>query len=217
MSGLPIGLSKGKQHTERMINFVSLHIPKTAGTTFLRHVLKNHFEFVRTDYKRWPLKVEYPQVPKVVTNIVHGHFPASKYLDWEIPYITWIRDPIARMVSHYNYVTKGEFEKTGIRRKSFDTYIEDNVNVLTSYMDIPREKFVFVGVVERWVDSIKEFGRLTNTDLSRYISTEFLDSVDAEYAKDQNYVRPNPQQIRRMIDLNQKDIIFWKKERSNYD
>jgi len=84
-------------------------------------------------------------------------------------------------------------------------------------MDIPREKFVFVGVVERWVDSIKEFGRLTNTDLSRYISTEFLDSVDAEYAKDQNYVRPNPQQIRRMIDLNQKDIIFWKKERSNYD
>ena len=197
---------------------ISLHIPKTGGTVFLRHILKKNFENIRTDYQRYPLKKRHPQVPKENTYIVHGHFYASKYLDWKLPYITWLRDPVTRLVSHYNY-SYGRKHRLANNwnnwYRELDIYIRRNTNVISQYMNISRSHFIFVGILEKWTESIRRFGKLVNLDLSEYTSKEFLQTVGKEYDKETYFIADHSQ-LDLIRKLNQEDIIFYEKERSTY-
>ncbi|MBK5966109.1 hypothetical protein CCR95_18995 [Thiocystis minor] len=99
---------------------ISLHLPKTAGTS-LRHVLEQRFQTgLLADYADRPLITPRPHrewqalraawhlqrtgLPPPV-RCVHGHFLPLKYrwLDSAPVFATWLRDPVERLISHYHY------------------------------------------------------------------------------------------------------------------
>ena len=47
---------------------------------------------------------------------IHGHFLPSKYIDLKnnknVVFVTWLRDPLERLGSHYNYWKRAYNEKT---------------------------------------------------------------------------------------------------------
>ena len=101
---------------------ISVHLPKTAGSSFATS-LNNHFgeSHYRADYNDWPIntpktKRRYQAIKDFFLNqkrdfsgieCIHGHFLPLKYLglrnDSDTKYITWMRDPIQRMASHYHF------------------------------------------------------------------------------------------------------------------
>ncbi len=94
---------------------ISLHIPKTAGTSF-RNILKSVYgdrEVLRFDIsERGIVRVNEEQYNKSKlpsVKVIHGHFTLealeNKFdLPEEYKLITWVRDPVKRVVSNYNYL-----------------------------------------------------------------------------------------------------------------
>ena len=86
---------------------VHIHIPKCGGKTF-REVCVNQFEDSKTIHILGSgIGVIEPSIKKA--NVVTGHFRFW----WVLPYLnkhrmifTWLRDPLERAKSHYNYWTR---------------------------------------------------------------------------------------------------------------
>jgi len=100
---------------------VSVHIPKTAGSSF-RAVLEQHYaNSITLDYGDLPIntpvgarhrKAKEDALHNSVRDFgsikcVHGHFLPAKYLPLKTSgrakFITWLRDPFERAVSHFNF------------------------------------------------------------------------------------------------------------------
>jgi Sulfotransferase family len=85
---------------------LSLHIPKTAGVS-IRNVLKEHYG---PGFVLWYWQITdawgrvQPEVPPGTT-CVHGHFVADQLAAKfpEARLITWVRDPVERVVSSYHH------------------------------------------------------------------------------------------------------------------
>ncbi|MCT7975653.1 hypothetical protein [Laspinema olomoucense] len=64
------------------IEIISIHLPKTAGSTFGRIILQQIYspEQIYYDYESLPVKVKVIQekIPSP-TKVIHGHFAAIKY------------------------------------------------------------------------------------------------------------------------------------------
>jgi len=85
---------------------ISVHIPKTAGTTF-RELLANCFgDDLCLFYGGWRDRHLAPMVqPPSSLRCIHGHFHAR---DFEAPFpdarrIVWLRDPVERVCSEYEH------------------------------------------------------------------------------------------------------------------
>jgi len=86
--------------------FISVHIPKTAGTTF-RELLANHFgDDLCLFYGGWRDRHLAPMAqPPPSLRCIHGHFHAR---DFDAPFpagrrIVWLRDPVERVCSEYEH------------------------------------------------------------------------------------------------------------------
>ena len=86
-----------------MIELISVHIPKTAGTAF-RHVLTDIYGLngVLGDYP--PDCIHRPE--KTIDReikVIHGHFEPSKYRGYftTAKRIVWLRHPLFRLISEY--------------------------------------------------------------------------------------------------------------------
>lgn len=94
-------------------NLVFLHIPKAAGTT-LHPILERHYP-KRNTFSFWEdverVVREFPQWPlekRQRIRLLKGHMPFGlhQYLVGESRYITLLREPAERIVSHYFYVKR---------------------------------------------------------------------------------------------------------------
>ncbi len=95
---------------------VFLHLPKTAGSTFSsilqRHFVPAEIHSIRSDdtvanverFKNLPEEVRYR------IRLLRGHqvFGLHSYLAPGARYITILREPVARVISHYHYVKTTE-------------------------------------------------------------------------------------------------------------
>jgi hypothetical protein len=80
-----------------MLELISIHIPKTAGVSF-QHLLREIYgEGLVTDYGAGQ--------DLSAARVVHGHFPLGRYRPSypETPVVTWLRDPVERIISYYFY------------------------------------------------------------------------------------------------------------------
>lgn len=106
--------------------YISVHIPKTAGTSFKEILHGIAQERLFLDYGDKPLASAYPErkmaslandadrykailsaasVSPDLPVVVHGHFLAAKY-QWVFPQaktLVWLRDPLERLASHYHH------------------------------------------------------------------------------------------------------------------
>lgn len=167
------------------VELISLHIPKTAGTSF-RNILKDVYgsgSVARLDIRRnieLNSKVLRANKLKSGIKVLHGHFSYSKLVEhFDIadgtPVITWLREPAERVISNYYYLDKilrkelnenkkdlnilAKMEKTLVEYAS----TEANRNRMSKFLDgISPEEFFFIGFTDYYEEDLADVARLLN-------------------------------------------------------
>lgn len=168
------------------IELVSLHIPKTCGTSF-RNTLKTVYgnkSVKRLDINSKCLKIDQKVYEKssLLSNIriIHGHFKFNSVfekieLSETTPVITWLRDPVERVISNYFYLkkiiqkkirTSDDDGNLGDRMlKSLTEYAraEENRNRISKFLSGAKlEDFFFIGIVENYENDLATLSELLN-------------------------------------------------------
>ena len=168
---------------ENSIELVSLHIPKTAGTSF-RNILKDVYggsHVARLDIRKHIElngKLHKGSKLKPGIRVVHGHFPFQKLIDQFViregtPVITWLREPAERVISNYYYLDKilrqelnEEKKDLNILAKMEKTILEyaateTNRNRISKFLDgIEPEEFFFIGFTDHYQDDLELLSRM---------------------------------------------------------
>jgi hypothetical protein len=158
-----------------MIELLSIHIPKTAGQSFgfiLRKTygVKKVFQVTRQTGKQWEGGLR-DMVP-AGTRVLHGHFTfanvASLCRRENVRVLTWLRDPVERILSNYYYFL--ERARSGARpwnahrrEEGLLEYAgrEENRDRMSRFLSGAelRELF-FVGIVECFEEDLRELSAL---------------------------------------------------------
>ena len=189
------------------IELVSLHIPKTAGTS-TRNMLKDHYgeeNAIRFDInivtKRIKIENKVFTKSKLPRNIkvIHGHFYYRDLLSLlelrdDVKYITWLRDPVQRVISNYYYLQKRlreeldeESKGLNILSKMQKTLIEYarseiSINRISKFLEgADLEKFNFVGIMEYYNEdtlALSKYLGLDNPEIYTHNITGSKNVVD---------------------------------------
>jgi len=163
-------------------------MPKTAGLS-LRSSLEEHFgEGFRPDYGDYPL-AKPPEQRRTLARqwaesargadyagvgCIHGHFLALKYLSLAqtVPctFVTWLREPVARLVSHYHYWQRAYDPAAGTTSVLHRRVIEERWtlerfclapelrNVYSEFLwGFPLERLGFIGITEFFAEDLRYF------------------------------------------------------------
>ena len=166
---------------------ISVHIPKCAGTSFLKILGTQYGTGLLLDYDEVPLDPEClfqkdftawettqkRALARDFTNVqaIHGHFWAGKYDEVlpGAPKITWLREPVRRVVSHYYYwKTKPSLpnslhrlfvEKQCSLAEFIEFPIMQNAYTNTFLRGHVLNDFAFVGVCEFFAEDMQRLQR----------------------------------------------------------
>lgn len=172
---------------------LSVHLPKTAGTSFAQSLQARFGAGYRADYadlpmqvgawrRQWHAMTEGLRMRRegadVGTTCIHGHFLPVKYrfaaLRRPVGVITWLRDPVERVVSHYHFWRRdyaGDDPAQPLRNRMLaeDWSLErfalgpELRNVYHAYLwGFPASRFDFIGITEHYADELE---RLAETPL----------------------------------------------------
>ncbi len=203
---------------------VSVHMPKTAGLSF-RATLEQHYGAgFRHDYADYPLASPLPErhaaaleyslaaEPAAYAGVhcIHGHFLPVKYLlladSMECRFVTWLREPVQRLVSHYYYWQRSydpvAEETSSLHRR----VVEENWtleqfclapelrNVYSQFLwAFPLRALDFVGITEYFAEDLRDF------------STQFLGiNAEPQFANAAE-VPAGPEQLPRKLLLKVQD------------
>jgi hypothetical protein len=163
---------------------ISVHIPKTGGTTF-RDILVHQFgDRLYLDYQDRPLAhnrlrrnlhalLARRKAAGVASKYacVHGHFLPLKYsLVAGASFAIWLRDPAERVVSRYYHWIR-QLERGETLHGRHARVLPDRPVGLDEFVELPHyhevyhqylwnfgiERFDFVGITERYDDSLRAF------------------------------------------------------------
>lgn len=173
-----MSLFKKSDKIRNNIELVSLHIPKTAGTSF-RNILKN--EYGSSNVARLDIRKEIEVDGKVFsgshlktkTKVIHGHFPYQSLIERfqisdDCPVITWLRDPAERVISNYFYLDKmlrkelqGKLRNINMLARMEKTLLEYagtevNRNRMSKFLTgISPEEFYFIGIADFFEEDLE--------------------------------------------------------------
>lgn len=166
---------------------VSVHLPKTAGTSF-GNALHAHFRSrLLKDYSDFPINSPPPERNRAALEAglrnakidlsevacIHGHFLPIKYLllaqTREVKFVTWMRNPVERILSHF-YEWKKTYTPSSppLHRRIVeeDWSVErfclgpELRNLYWQFLwGFPIDYFDFIGITEFYEDDLAYFGR----------------------------------------------------------
>lgn len=172
---------------------ISLHTPKSGGTSF-KQLLEDYYKIrFLGDYSDKPINTEFEERIKRVKNFdrkykfylknyyklkgiecIHGHFLPYKYReslqDDQTKFITWLRDPLERLASHYHYWMRsyrqghsGKLHQKVIKEewdfKKF-CFSKEMKNFYTQFLwEFPIENFDFIGITENFDEDCNFFAK----------------------------------------------------------
>lgn len=168
---------------------ISMHIPKTAGTSFAeilkgvygyKEVSSLHIQTIdhnvpRITYNDQPYTKE---VFSSHTKVLHGHFRYTHLQDiihpsHTTPVITWLRHPVARVVSAYHYVDKIFCEEVSSTHPRFNilntvkrnmmeyAHGPENRNLIAQFMQGSQlSDFHFIGILEHFEEDLAYLAQL---------------------------------------------------------
>lgn len=155
------------------IELLSLHIPKTAGTSFHRTLQSVYgeervvrFELIKGEPFLNSSPYDGAGLPKAA-RVIHGHFTMesirANFDIKEVPIITWVRNPVDRVISNYYYLAQRLNEIVDEDRnhwhilekmqKSLHEFAqaEVNRNRMSKFLEgLELRDLFFVGIVENY-------------------------------------------------------------------
>jgi len=161
---------------------IFVHIPKTAGTslmTSLREDVGNtFFDYNNPMSWRSPLRegrciLDSRTTTDVREPVVFGHFLAGKYADASVSgfkkrqghlYVTFVREPLQRAISHYHYWHRIELPGHRVWRQfrkgrwPLDRFLlsKEMANIYSKFLwGFPIQNFDFIGLSERYDESVR--------------------------------------------------------------
>ena len=156
----------------RHLMLISIHIPKCAGTSF-RHVLQHIYgDRLWLNYGGiFSRDQSHPGFVPAGIECVHGHFFADALdgLVADPKYITWMRHPVERVVSNYFHFLRSPDDRDACCRALREKHLTLREfaeldwmrNEATRYLATKSlADFAFIGVAERFADSLQVFARL---------------------------------------------------------
>lgn len=185
------------QKIRHNLELLSIHIPKTAGSSFQKTLESVYGEdaFMRLDYttdpddrdrmtaKNQTSQGDLDRLMKKGTldenvRILHGHIhydDFERFFDVtpELKVITWLRDPIQRIVSNYNYL-RARFEAETRLSPVADKLFNRLVMSLTDFARLPRDvhmyrdytrgrdlkNYDFIGITEDYDYDVRRLGKI---------------------------------------------------------
>lgn len=218
-----------KYENKEIPKFISVHVPKTGGRTFINTILFKIFKKGdilndRIDMPNIIRKVIYgtnfeSKLPKNAKNfkIIFGHFQPSKYLFLNRPYITWVRNPVDRTISKYYALiaSYNKYKNIWNDKEKADhawfKYFNDGIdlvefselfnNYMSYFFDIDMNNYIFIGILERYYESLKKFGSIFNLKIPY---TERKLNVRGPY-------NVNDDIKKKLIKNNEKDFVIYNK------
>jgi len=163
-----------------MVEVIFLHLPKTGGSSFLE-VLKfaygaeqvRHFERDEClELKSRGLKISEVIGPEV--KVIHGHIRFTEikdlYKKQKPKLITFLREPIARVVSNYYWWKNSIKDKPAHpvyhrRNDSLSTYIESKItqNKMSYFLKgCSLKDFAYIGFLHTFDEDVAEMERIFN-------------------------------------------------------
>lgn len=198
-----------------------IHIPKTAGTSF-RTAAKDYFGEKNTFFDYSPQSPEtsdlilkniyqekdhfsfYTNRMKHDNSFLSGHFHLSKYayLYNAIEIVSFVRNPITQVLSHYNH-HKNYYGY----QKDLESFIHEKRfrNLQSRLLDhMPVALIGFIGLTEEYSTSMKIFNHQYHTNLEyRYINQKSKGSLEKDDIDDRI--------IEKIINLNSEDMKLYEK------
>ena len=165
-------------------------MPKTAGSSFRASLEECFGDGFRHDYQDYPLAQE-AHVRRqraqdwgrsarpadfAGVDCVHGHFLPLKYLELSrtLPctFVTWLREPVARLVSHYYYWQRAYDPASGLTSPLHRRVVEESWslqrfclapelrNVYSEFLwGFPPERLQFIGITEFFTEDLRYFSQ----------------------------------------------------------
>ncbi len=166
---------------------ISVHLPKTAGTSFGASLKEKFGSRLLEDYGDLPLNTS--RLRRNASALyrcifdrgrrfagiecVHGHFLPLKYrllgVNKEVTFVTWMRDPVERLASHY-YFWKQQppdpshalwvrvvREQWTFERFCFGAEMRNAYSQL--FWGFPLSRFDFIGITEHFAEDFEFFAR----------------------------------------------------------
>ena len=180
------------------LELLSIHIPKTGGSSFQKSLqaLYGEAAFQRLDFtvrerdgrsrmvatnrtsqEFLDTIAHRGQLPETV-KVLHGHFhyeDAAKFFELqpEIKVLTWLRDPVRRIVSNYHYIIsrfEQEIEHTALSRQLFKRLLKSQAEFAAHprdthlYPDYLRgrelEDYAFIGIIEEYDSELRRLSKI---------------------------------------------------------
>lgn len=158
------------------------HVPKTGGTSFYKALrrslgdrlcqrsltfaptrsvsgVQREMESIRLFLTQQKLRKSF--------DVIYGHFSADLFRYVNAPVGMFFREPVARVVSEYHYKrAKGRLSDTSLEDFSNS---EAQMRLYASYLGrMPIEGLAFVGLTERYAESLQLFHRIFGLKLTEH-------------------------------------------------
>ncbi len=219
------------------IELISVHMPKTAGSSFRDLLLRIYGEeglvwdyhdtpldpavLYNTDRDAWLLKsrefIERLGAPK---RAIHGHFPLRKYVGYlpNAKRITWVRHPVDRLLSHFfMWRTRDDlpdhtlYRQVRLSQMDLSEFAKIPMvrNVMTRVFlhNVPVSSLFFIGVQEHYRKDVKELKALMGWPAIRIDRTNV--QRDPDYASFKQEVLNDRRLMALLTDLNSEDMSFY--------
>jgi hypothetical protein len=220
------------------MKIVSLHLPKTAGASFGKSLIDYFGDDLLRDYSDKPMSKSPDERNKYalqssiniansrLANVkcAHGHFLPIKYLlvstgSNDIKFITWMRDPVDRMISHYNFWQRSYDPNTSMPHHK--KVIEEEWtleqfclspqfrNLYSQYLwAFPLRYFDFIGITEHFEEDLAYFsenylsGMLNHYQINTANTKTTKSSIDSTLRKKiENYHNMGMDLYKRALNL----------------
>ena len=206
-----------------MVEIISVHIGKTAGTAF-RHILLDIYgsdkvlEIYNSPERKSIISEQDLLTEKIA---IHGHFKTSIFRQNfpDAKWIVWLRHPIFRLISQYFYQASGAINtKNSEINRVLDqdlgiiefAKIPDNQNIESLYINNMNLKdFYWVGIQEFFEEDMTELKQLMGWSGLKINTKAKNKNSHPEYIARLEAIVNNTKLMNQLASLNQKDMELY--------
>jgi hypothetical protein len=206
-----------------MLEIIHIHIPKTAGTSLLNVLQKKYSSNEICTIKRKVLTGNSNERnSEIIKNsisknhkILHGHFFYKEIepivnLNKNVKIITFLRNPIDRVISNYLFfkqrINEKKVEKSELSRKNETLMeyarLEESQNRQSKFLEgLNPEKLYFLGIMETFAEDINI--------LTKKLEINFSDIPVLNKNTESGNFQISENELDELKSLNQKDLLLY--------